>query len=51
MKQSDDPVLAMLKYYGIPVTRQNYLELTYLGDEVELDAESEANLPTEIQRH
>jgi hypothetical protein len=45
-----DPVLALMRHYGIPVTRENYLELAYMGDVPELDAESEANLPVEIQR-
>jgi hypothetical protein len=45
MSATDDPVLAMLKYYGIPVTRQNYLELAYCGHPPEeLSAEEEADL-------
>jgi|RhiMetdeSRZDD1v2_1073273.scaffolds.fasta_scaffold124962_5 hypothetical protein len=38
-----------MQHYGIPVTRENYLQLAYMGDEVELDAETESYLPLEIQ--
>jgi hypothetical protein len=49
MTTRDDPLLALMRHYGIPVTRENYLELAYMGDEVELDAETESYLPLEIQ--
>ena len=35
----------------IPVTRENYLELAYIGEVLqELSAEQEADLPVELQR-
>ncbi len=41
-----DPVLALLHRYNIPVTREAYLQLAYLGEPPEpLSAEQEANLP------
>jgi hypothetical protein len=46
---NSDPVRAALKYYNIPLTRENYLDLAYLGEKRELSAEEEANLPPEIR--
>ena len=47
---SSDPVLAYLKKNNVPLTRENYLDLAYLGDPPEeLDAEAEALLPEEIR--
>jgi hypothetical protein len=43
---SHDPTLEFLKANGLPLTRENYLYVAYLGNPPkELDAESEANLP------
>jgi hypothetical protein len=39
----EDPVLAVLRHYRIPVTRQNYLDLAYFGQPPKrLSAEEEA---------
>jgi hypothetical protein len=47
-----DPLVATMRYYSIPVTRENYLELAYMGEvPEELGAEVEAELPPEIQKH
>ncbi len=51
MKQSDDPVVALMRQLRHPSDAGESSELAFMGDKVELDAESEANLPTEIQRH
>jgi hypothetical protein len=40
-----------MERYQIPVTRENYLELAYIGEVLqELSAEQEADLPVELQR-
>jgi hypothetical protein len=45
-----DPVLAMMRDYGIPMTREKYLRLAYMGDPPEeLGPEEEANLPPQFQ--
>ena len=44
-----DCVLEWMKKNDVPLTRQNYLTLAYLGDIPDLDAESESMLPPEIQ--
>jgi hypothetical protein len=47
---TDDPVLAAMKEYGIPLTRENYIELAYLGDKTELGPEEEANLSVFLRK-
>jgi hypothetical protein len=48
---TDDGVLALMRRYGIPETREEYLQLAYMGDPpAELNAEQEANLPLQFQR-
>lgn len=45
-----DPVVSLLKEYNIPVTRDNYLELAYLGEPpATLTAEQELELPESIR--
>jgi hypothetical protein len=45
-----DIVLDKMKQSKIPMTRENYLELAYLGNPPEkLDAEQEAELPEQFQ--
>jgi len=40
-----------MQQFGIPVTRENYLNLAYMGEVPEvLKAEQEAGSPVEIQR-
>jgi hypothetical protein len=46
-----DPVVETLKHLKIPLTRENYLDLAYMGNPPEvLSAEEEAELPPEIQK-
>jgi hypothetical protein len=44
-----DCVLEYMRANRIEINRQNYLDLAYLGDVPELDAEAESMLPPEIQ--
>jgi hypothetical protein len=44
-----DCIVAYMKENGIEITRQNYLDLAFLGDVPELDAEAESMLPPEIR--
>ena len=47
---NSNPVIELLKEYGIPVNRENYLELAYMGDvPEELSAEEELELPEELR--
>jgi hypothetical protein len=48
---SVDGVLALMKRYGMPMTREKYIALAYMGDRSpdEVDAELEANLPPQFQ--
>jgi len=42
-------VLDYMKKHNIPLTRENYLEIAYLGDPPEeLGAEEEAEIPHEV---
>ena len=44
-------MVKLMERYQIPVTRENYLELAYIGEVLqELSAEQEADLPVELQR-
>jgi hypothetical protein len=45
-----DIVLEKMKQTGIPMTRENYLELAYLGEPpAELSGEEETELPEQFQ--
>jgi len=47
-----DGVLRFMKEHNIPLTRENYLDVAYLGNPPgELSAEEEAELPEEFQQH
>jgi hypothetical protein len=46
----DDGLTKLMRRFGIPVTRENYLELNYMGDDHEPDAEEEANFPPRIRK-
>lgn len=49
--RSDDPVVRELRKLGIPVTRENYIELAYFGEPPkELGVEQEAELPQQLQQ-
>jgi hypothetical protein len=45
---TSDPLLSLMRRFDIPITRASYLELAYMGQVPELDAEAEANLPVEL---
>ena len=48
---TDEPLMRLMKKYDIPLTRENYLKLAYVGEVPEpLSAEQEADLPVELQR-
>lgn len=48
--QRDDVVTRLMKKAGIPVTRDRYLKLAFMGDpEGGLGGEEEANLPESLQ--
>ncbi len=47
---SNDGVLALMKRLNLPMTRDQYLELAFLGEiPDELGAEEEADLPEQFQ--
>lgn len=46
---SDDGVLALMKRFNLPMTREQYIELAFLGETPELGAEEEAGLPEQFQ--
>lgn len=47
---SDDGVLALMKRFNMPMTREQYLELAYMGEvPEEIGAEEEAGLPEQFQ--
>jgi len=46
---TDDMVLAWMIEKGVPLTRQNYLDMAYLGNPPdEIGGEIEASIPREI---
>jgi hypothetical protein len=48
--QSRDPIIDMMHAHGIPITREAYIELAYMGaPPSEWTAENEADLPAELQ--
>jgi hypothetical protein len=38
-----------MRWFGMPVTRENYLNLAFLGKPPEMNAKSEAILPPEFR--
>lgn len=47
----EDAVLEFMKQNGIPMTREDYLEIAYMGNPpAELDAEEEAQLPEQFRK-
>jgi hypothetical protein len=47
---SDDGVLALMKRFNLPMTREQYIELAYMGEVPEqIGAEEEAGLPEQFQ--
>ena len=51
LEGQDSPVLSVLKYYGSPLTREEFLSLHYMGEIPELiDPEEEADFPEQFRR-
>jgi hypothetical protein len=49
---STDPVIVLLKQMDLPVTRQNYLRVAYLGEVPdEFGPELEMELPEELRKY
>ena len=48
IKAGQDPIIEALKVLNLPLTRQNYLELSYPQGIPESSAELEESLPAEI---
>jgi hypothetical protein len=46
---NDDSVVALMKRFGLPMTKEQYLELAFMGESVELGAEEEAGLPEQFK--
>lgn len=47
---SDDTVVALMKRFNLPMTKETYLELAYFGEPPEqIDAEVMANMPKEFR--
>jgi hypothetical protein len=45
----EDPIVATIKKHGIPVTRENYIELVHNDEEGEWTGEHEHTLPERLQ--
>jgi len=43
------PVLEWMKKHNVPITRENYLAINYLGNVPEIGPEVESELPEELQ--
>jgi hypothetical protein len=53
MDGQDSPVLAVLKYYGSPQTREEYLAVSYLGEvhpDEEIPDDVEKTFPEQFRR-
>ena len=53
LEGQDSPVLAVLKHYGSPLTREEYLAVSYLGEadpEEEIPAAVEETFPEQFRR-
>jgi len=42
---SHNPLVSAMKYFGLPVTREAYARLASLGERVEIDPETDCELP------
>ena len=53
LEGQDSPVLAVLKHYGSPVTREEYLAVSYLGEvdpDEEIPDDVEETFPEQFRR-
>ena len=53
LEGQDSPVLAVLKHYGSPLTREEYLAVSYLGEvdpEEEIPVAVEETFPEQFRR-
>lgn len=49
--KSEDGVLALMKKFNLPMTREQYIELAFLGDQPEIfGAELEEALPQQFRK-
>jgi hypothetical protein len=49
-EKDGDKLIELMRHCGVPITRDNYLDLAYLGKQPEqLTAEEEASLPPEVR--
>lgn len=49
MADDEDPVLALMRENGVPITRANYIEAAWGPAPPQWDAEMESGLPKELQ--
>lgn len=47
--ETEDPLLALMKEHNIPLTRENYLTLAYMGDQPDWCPELESEIPEQFQ--
>lgn len=45
----EDALVELMKTLKIPVTKENYMDIAYMGDDHVLSAEEEADLPEEVR--
>jgi hypothetical protein len=45
-----DGILKLMKLHNIPVTRENYLDVAYMGDIPEMTPELESQLPEFLRK-
>ena len=53
LEGQDSPILAVLKHYGVPLTRDEFIGLSYLGSvdpEEEIPADVEEMFPEQFRR-
>jgi hypothetical protein len=53
LESQDSPVLAVLKHYGSPLTREEYLAVSYLGEvdpDEEIPDDVEETFPEQFRR-
>jgi hypothetical protein len=53
MEGQDSPCLTAMKYYGVPLTREEFICFSYLGEvdpEEEIPAEVEETFPEQFRR-
>lgn len=46
---SDDSVVALMRKFGLPMTREQYIELAFMGESPKLGAEEEVDIPEQFK--